>query len=107
MNLERYLENNSHCMSIQKNKTHRQSSSLQFKKDNQTILTLVKNAHVHEQSKHIDVVYHHIYNLHLKNKIEMFFMFSINIIADELIKFLSRQMFKCFVYQLKLDDNKS
>ena len=94
-------------MSIQKNETHWQSSLLQLKKNNQITLTLVKNAHVHERLKHIDVVYHYICNLHLKNQIEMFFMLSANMIADELIKLLSRQMFECFVNQLRLDNSKS
>ena len=62
---------------------------------------------MYERSKHIDVVYHYIHNLHLKNKIEMFFVFSADIIVNELIKFLSKQMFKHFVYQLKLDNNES
>ena len=62
---------------------------------------------MHEKSKHIDIVYHHIHNLHLKNKIKIFFVLNADIIVNELIKFLSKQMFKHFVCQLKLDNNES
>jgi len=80
---------------------------LQLRENNQTALTLIKNAHMYEKLKHINVIYHHICNLHLKNQIEMFFIFSADITADKLIKFLLRQMFKCFVNQLRLNNSKS
>ena len=61
----------------------------------------------HERSKHIDVAYHHIQNLHKKNKISVNFVSSQDMIADELIKSLSRQNFKRFIEQLKLKDSES
>ena len=70
-------------------------------------LTLVKNAHVHERSKHIDIVYHYICNLHTKNQIKMFFVCNTDMIADELIKLLSQQMFECFMNQLRLNNSES
>ncbi len=94
-------------MSIQKDETHRENTSLQLKKDNQAALTLIKDAHVHEWSKHINVVYHHIQDLHKRNQIQVNFVLSQDMIADELIKLLSRQMFKCFVCQLRLDNSES
>ncbi len=51
---------------------------------------LIKNAHIHERSKHINIAYHHIRNLHKKNQISVNFVFSQNMIADELIKSLSQ-----------------
>ena len=102
MRLDKYLDSNSYCVSIQENETHKKISSLQLRDDNQTVLTLIKNAHVHERSKHIDVVYHHIQNLHQRNQIKINFMFSWDIIADDLTKSLSRQNFKNFVNQLRL-----
>ena len=60
MGLDKYLDSNSYCVSIQENETHREISSLQLRGDNQAVLTLVKNVHVHERSKHIDIAYHHI-----------------------------------------------
>ena len=46
--LGKYLEVNLHCVSIQKNEIHRENTFLQLKKDNQAVLTLIKNAYVHE-----------------------------------------------------------
>ena len=60
MKLDKYLDSNSYCVSIQENETYKKISSLQLRDDNQTVLTLIKNIYVHERSKHIDVVYHHI-----------------------------------------------
>ena len=68
---------------------------------------LVKNAHIHEKSKHIDITYHHIQNLHKKNQISMNFVSSQNMIADELIKSLSQQNFKRFIEQLRLKSSES
>jgi len=50
---------------------------------------LIKNAHIHERLKHIDVAYHHIQNLYKKNQISVNFVSSQDMIADELIKSLS------------------
>ena len=97
MRLDKYLDSNSYCASIQENETHKQSSSLQLKRDNQAVLTLIKDVHVHERSKHIDITYHHIQNPHQRNQIEVNFVSSQNMIADDLIKSLSRQNFKNFV----------
>ena len=68
---------------------------------------LIKNAHIHERLKHIDITYHHIQDLHKKNQISMNFIFSQNMIADELIKSLSWQNFKRFIEQLRLKSSES
>ena len=107
MGLDKYLDSNSYCVSIQENETHREISSLQLRSDNQTVLTLIKNVHMHERSKHIDVVYHHIQNLHQRNQIKINFMSSWNMIVNDLTKSLSRQNFKDFVDQLKLVSSES
>ena len=107
MRLDKYLKANSHHVSIQKNETHRENTSLQLKKNNQTVLTLIKNTYVHEWSKHINITYHYIQDLHKRSQIQMNFVLSQDMIADELIKLLSRQMFKCFVCQLRLDNSES
>ncbi len=62
---------------------------------------------MHEQLKHINIVYYYIWDLHKRNQIEIDFMLSQNIITDELIKFLSKQIFECFVEQLKLTVSES
>ncbi len=68
---------------------------------------LIKNTHIHERSKHIDVAYHHIQDLHKKNQISVNFVFNQDMIADELIKSLSWQNFKRFIEQLKLKSSES
>ena len=105
--LDKYLDSNLYCVSIQENETHKKILSLQLRDDNQTVLTLIKNVHVHKRSKHIDVVYHHIQNLHQRNQIKIDFMFSWNMIVNDLTKSLSRQNFKNFVNQLRLVSSES
>ena len=107
MKLDKYLDSNLYCVSIQENETHKKILSLQLRDDNQTVLTLIKNVHVHERSKHIDVVYHHIQNLHQRNQIKIDFVSSWNMIVNDLTKSLSRQNFKNFVNQLKLASSES
>ncbi len=68
---------------------------------------LIKNAHIHERLKHIDITYYHIWNLHKKNQISVNFISSQNMIADELIKSLSQQNFKRFIKQLRLKSSES
>ncbi len=70
-------------------------------------MTLIKNTYMYEWLKYINVVYHYIWDLHKRNQIQINFILSQDIIADELIKFLLRQIFKHFVYQLRLDNSKS
>ena len=62
---------------------------------------MIKNAHIHEQSKHIDVIYHYIKDLYNKNLIKLNYVSSANMIADDLTKSLSKNKFKKFVKQLK------
>ena len=105
--LDKYFDSNLYCVSIQENETHKKILSLQLRDDNQTVLTLIKNVHVHERSKHIDVVYHHIQNLHQRNQIKIDFMSSWNIIVNDLTKSLLKQNFKNFVNQLRLVSSES
>ena len=105
--LDKYLDSNSYCVSIQENEIHKKISLLQLRNDNQTVLTLIKNVHVYKRSKHIDVVYHHIWDLHQRNQIKIDFMFSQNMIVNDLTKSLSRQNFKNFMNQLKLVSSES
>ncbi len=76
MNIGKYLEVNLHCISIQENEAHWAFSLIQLRKDNQAVLILIKNAHVHEQLKHINVFYYNICNLHKCNQIQVNFVLS-------------------------------
>ena len=102
MGLDKYLDSNSYCVSIQEDETHKKILPLQLRGDNQAVLTLVKDVHVHERSKHIDVAYHHIWDLHQRNQIKVDYVSSWDMIVDGLTKSLSRQNFKDFVDQLRL-----
>ncbi len=93
MGMSKHLGNNPHRVSIREDEAHQAASPLQLKGDNQAVLTLVKDAHVHERSKHIDVAYHHIRNLHKRNQIQVDFVPSQDMVADGLTKPLPRQTF--------------
>ncbi len=107
MNLTKYLSISHSHVDILEKITHQSVSLTQLKEDNQATLMLIKNAHIHEWSKHIDVAYHHIQDLHKKNQISVNFVSSQDMIADELIKSLSRQNFKRFIEQLRLKSSES
>ncbi len=89
MNLTKYLSISHSHVNILEKITHQSVSLTQLKKDNQASFMLIKNAHIHERSKHIDIAYHYIRDLHKKNQISMNFIFNQDMIADELIKSLS------------------
>ncbi len=107
MNLTKYLNINHSHVDILEKITHQSVSLTQFKEDNQATLMLIKNAHIHEWLKHINVTYHHIRNLHKKNQISVNFVSSQDMITDELIKSLSWQNFKRFIEQLRLKSSES
>ncbi len=107
MNLTKYLSISHSHVDILEKITHQSVSFTQLKKDNQASFMLIKNAYIHERSKHINVAYHHIWNLHKKNQISVNFISSQDMIADELIKSLSRQNFKRFIEQLRLKSSES
>ncbi len=107
MNLTKYLSISYSHVDILEKITHQFVSLTQLKRDNQASFMLIKNAHIHERSKHIDIAYHHIQDLHKKNQISMNFVSSQDMIADELIKSLSQQNFKRFIEQLKLKSSES
>ncbi len=76
MNLTKYLNINHSHIDILEKITHQSVSLTQLKKDNQASFMLIKNAHIHERLKHIDITYHHIRNLHKKNQISVNFVFN-------------------------------
>ena len=98
----KYFEIEFNQVFIIENIKHKNQFLIQFLNNNQIINFLIKNAHIHERLKHIDVVYHHVRNLYNKNLIKLNYVSSANIIADDLTKSLSKNKFKKFVTQLKL-----
>lgn len=106
MSLSKYLKNDLNRVNLVKNVKHEAQSSVQLKRNNQIANSFVKNAHIHERSKHIDVTYHHVEDLFKRNLIQLNYISSVDMIVDELTKSLSRDKFKSFVTQLSLQESK-
>lgn len=68
--------------------------------DNQGAIALVKNPHLHERSKHIDICYHHIRDLVQKGNLEVSYISTRDMVADGLTKPLQRINFEKFKLQL-------
>ena len=68
----------------------------QIKGDNQGALALVKNPHLHERSKHIDVQYHHIRDLEAWKQIAVSYIPTTDMIADRITKPLDQIAFQRF-----------
>jgi len=48
MSINKYFEINLHHVNIQKIKVHQAASFIQLRENNQAVLILIKNAHIHE-----------------------------------------------------------
>ena len=114
MKLNKYFESEINVMTIAKNVKHENEFSsrknetfVQLKDDNQAANNLVHNHHIHERSKHINVAYHHVRNLVRKNLIQLNYIFSFEMIANDMTKLLSKKKFNTFVKQLKMQKWKS
>ena len=87
-------------VSIIEDKAHEAASPTQIKGDNQAALALVGNKYIHNRSKHIDVNYYNIRDLHERNLITVSFIPSADIVADGLTKPLIKDKHKTFKQQL-------
>ena len=106
MSFEKYFEIEFNQIFIIEKVKHETHSSIQFLNDNQAINFLIKDVHIHERSKHIDVIYHHIKNLHKKNLIQLDYVSSNDIMIDDLTKSLLKNKFKTFIKHLRLQKSK-
>lgn len=79
--------------------------TVQMYGDNQGALALVKNPHLHERSKHIDISYHFIRDLAEKKSLEITYIPTADMIADGMTKPLARVAHKRFREQLGLVDS--
>ena len=109
MKLSKYLESEINVMTIAKNVKHESEFSnrkneifVQLKNDNQAANSLVHNYHIHERLKHIDVAYHHVKNLVRRNFIQLSYIFSFEMITNDITKLLSKKKFSAFVKQLRM-----
>lgn len=74
--------------------------TVSLKGDNQAALLQAKDAHTHDRSKHIDVAYHYQRELYQKNRINVEFVGTEDMVADGLTKPLVSLGFQRFVGQL-------
>ena len=65
--------------------------------DNQGTLALVKNPHLHERSKHIDVAYHHVRDLASKGRVKVTPVNTADMAVDGLTKVLNATKHARFV----------
>jgi hypothetical protein len=68
--------------------------------DNTGSLALVKNPHLHERSKHIDICHHYTRDLAKQGKIRVSYTPTVDMVADGLTKPLPKAGFMKFVSQL-------
>jgi len=65
-------------------------------------MALVKNPHLHERSKHIDICYHHIRDLEARKRIAISYIPTDQMAADGFTKPLEKVMFGRFKSMLGL-----
>ena len=70
--------------------------------DNQGALTLIKNAHLNERSKHVDICYHFIRDLAEKGELRVDYIPTTEIVANGITKPLARVVFERFKSQIGL-----
>ena len=100
LGLTMFIGNYLKRVSIIEDKAYKAASPTQIKGDNQAVLALVGNKYIHNRSKHIDVNYHNIRDLHERNLIIVSFIPSADIVADSLTKPLIKDKHKTFKQQL-------
>jgi hypothetical protein len=72
------------------------SNNVTIKGDNQGSLALVRNPHLHQRSKHIDIQYHHVRDLEEKGRINVSYIPTVDMVADGMTKPLQRIAFNRF-----------
>jgi hypothetical protein len=77
---------------------------VKIKGDNTGSLALVKNPHLHERSKHIDICHHYTRDLAKQGRIRLMYIPTEDIIADGFTKPLKRVQFQKFLGQLGMID---
>ena len=70
--------------------------------DNQKMIKLAKNSQYHLKIKHIDIQFHFIYQKIKKEAIELCYIYTDEMIADNFIKDFMRVKFMKFHNQLKI-----
>ena len=102
MDISKYLGTQLGQVVITENIKHEASSPMQLYRDNQAANLLVKDTHISERSKYIDVAYHHIRDIYNKNLIQLNYLPTGDMVIDGLTKPLVGEKFKNFVGLLRL-----
>ncbi|KAI0992109.1 hypothetical protein K3495_g16077 [Podosphaera aphanis] len=84
-----------------------QERTVQMYGDDQGAVALVKNPHLHERSKHIDICYHTIQDLAEQKKLEVTYIPTANMVADGMTKPLARIAHQRFREQLGVIDSET
>lgn len=71
-------------------------SKIDMRGDNTGAIALVKNPHLHERSKHINICYHHVRDLEEQGKLQATYIPTKEMIADGLTKTLRSKDFQEF-----------
>lgn len=85
----------------------RTPSTVDIRGDNQGALALVKNPHLHERLKHIDICYHHIRDLAERRRIEVTYIPTDEIVADGFTKPVLATAFQRFRDMLGMEESRS
>lgn len=83
---------------------NKNGTTVQMYGDNQGAIALVKNPHLHERSKHIDICYHFIRDLAEQKKLQISYIPTDRMIADGMTKPLQRVAFERFKKMLGVVD---
>ena len=75
---------------------------MKIRANNQLIIALINNSNNHRRIKHIFIQYHYVRELIKNKQIKFNYVFTIDMLIDDLITSLDRQLFERFVNMLKL-----
>ena len=78
---------------------------IRIKSDNEGALSLVKNPRVHDRSKHIDIVYHHVRDLYARGKVTVGYVPTKEQPADMLTKVVPREQFERNLHAIGMRSN--
>ena len=76
-----------------------------LKSDNQSVIALTNNLVLHSRTKHIDIQHHFIRNEIQEERIDLIYVPTENMIADELTKPLTHVKFFTFIRQMNMESS--
>jgi hypothetical protein len=70
--------------------------------DNMGAIALMKNPHLNEKSKHIDICYHYVHDLTRNGCLQVIYIPTVDMVADRMTKPLQHVAFERFKNQLSI-----